>query len=265
MRPAELRRTRFYRDWLAPQGWFDFVGAILAKSADRISMVMFLRPEGMPAPGKGEKALLRLLCPHLRRALQIHGVIQHASARTHDLAATLDLVPTPIQLFDTAGECVEANAAAADFLSRSDVLRLARGALCAGDGGEAQPLSLALSIPDGGRHAAHVMPLSGGLRDRLTGNKRARLAMFIQRIGDVQPLPGEVLVKLYGLTQAETRMLGLIGQGLSVAEAAELLGITMTTARTNMRNLFAKTGTGRQSELVRMTLSALPRATPPVQ
>jgi KDO2-lipid IV(A) lauroyltransferase len=103
-----------------------------------------------------------------------------------------------------------------------------------------------------------VLPLTGGLRERLTHSARARTAVFIQAVTDVQPLPGEVLVKLYGLTPAETRMLGLVGQGLTVKEAAESLGITMPTARTHMRNLFDKTGARRQAELVRLTLSALP-------
>jgi hypothetical protein len=81
MQPGELRRTRFYREWLRPQGWFDFVGAILAKSAERISVVMFLRAEEAPAPGERETRLLRLLAPHLRRALEIQGALQSAMAR----------------------------------------------------------------------------------------------------------------------------------------------------------------------------------------
>jgi DNA-binding CsgD family transcriptional regulator len=46
-------------------------------------------------------------------------------------------------------------------------------------------------------------------------------------------------------------MLALIVEGLDTIVAAKRLGIAPTTARTHLQRLFAKTGTARQSELVR--------------
>jgi len=54
-----------------------------------------------------------------------------------------------------------------------------------------------------------------------------------------------------GLTPTEERMLALIVEGLDTIVAARRLGIAPTTARTHLQRLFAKTGTARQSELVR--------------
>jgi DNA-binding CsgD family transcriptional regulator len=54
-----------------------------------------------------------------------------------------------------------------------------------------------------------------------------------------------------GLTPTEERMLALIAKGLDTISAARRLGIAPTTARTHLQRLFAKTGTARQSELVR--------------
>jgi DNA-binding CsgD family transcriptional regulator len=54
-----------------------------------------------------------------------------------------------------------------------------------------------------------------------------------------------------GLTPTEERMLALIVEGLDTIIAAKRLGIAPTTARTHLQRLFAKTGTARQSELVR--------------
>ena len=42
----------------------------------------------------------------------------------------------------------------------------------------------------------------------------------------------------------------------SVAEAAEELGVTTETARTYLKQVFSKTGTGRQAELVRLVVTA---------
>lgn len=54
-----------------------------------------------------------------------------------------------------------------------------------------------------------------------------------------------------GLTPTEERMLGLVAEGLDTIVAAKRLGIAPTTARTHLQRLFTKTGTARQSELVR--------------
>jgi DNA-binding CsgD family transcriptional regulator len=73
------------------------------------------------------------------------------------------------------------------------------------------------------------------------------------------PLPGEVLVKLYGLALAETRIIGLLASDLGLDAAAAALGIARTTARTHLKHIFEKTGTSRQSQLMNLVLSALPR------
>jgi DNA-binding CsgD family transcriptional regulator len=59
-------------------------------------------------------------------------------------------------------------------------------------------------------------------------------------------------IKAYGLTQAEARLLRILSNGHGLFEAAQELGITRNTARTHMRNIYAKVGTHRQSDLVRL-------------
>ena len=65
------------------------------------------------------------------------------------------------------------------------------------------------------------------------------------------PLPSaETLQKLFGLTSAEARLAREIARGLSAGEAAKALGVKMATVRPQMVQIFAKTGTKRQGELV---------------
>ena len=92
------------------------------------------------------------------------------------------------------------------------------------------------------------------------GRRRTTSAVFIQAVGDLQPLPGEVLVKLFGLTYAETRLIGLLTTNIDLGDAAASLGIALTTARTHLQHIFEKTGTNRQPELMKLVLSALPGA-----
>ena len=49
--------------------------------------------------------------------------------------------------------------------------------------------------------------------------------------------------------------------GLSVKEAAEMLGIGENTAKTHLQHIHSKTGTSKQTELMRLFMSS----TPPVQ
>jgi len=118
--------------------------------------------------------------------------------------------------------------------------------------------SIAMTAPDGRSFVAHVVPLTPQVSASTGTIPSAASAMFIQEIGALKPLPGEVLVKLYGLTAAETRLLGLLAQGRSLEATAAALGIAITTARTHLQRLFDKTGTSRQAELVRLVLSAFP-------
>jgi DNA-binding CsgD family transcriptional regulator len=68
--------------------------------------------------------------------------------------------------------------------------------------------------------------------------------------------------KLYGLSQVETRLALLIVEGASLQKAAEALHIKEQTARSYLKQIFLKTDTCRQADLVRVILtSALPLRT----
>jgi DNA-binding CsgD family transcriptional regulator len=59
-----------------------------------------------------------------------------------------------------------------------------------------------------------------------------------------------VLSQTFGLSPAEARLASFIATGVSPEHAAEILGIARQTARNQLKAVFAKTETHRQSELV---------------
>ena len=67
----------------------------------------------------------------------------------------------------------------------------------------------------------------------------------------------EALRDLYRLTEAETHLVELLCQGSTLDEAAGTRGVTMNTARSQLKQVFAKTHTSRQSELVRLVISGV--------
>lgn len=64
----------------------------------------------------------------------------------------------------------------------------------------------------------------------------------------------DTLKNLYGLTPAEVKLTLQLVNGFTLKKASEQLGITISTARCQLREIFSKTGTDRQSELIRRLL-----------
>ena len=92
-----------------------------------------------------------------------------------------------------------------------------------------------------------IMPVDGAARNPFL-NARAVLILT-----DLDSNPTPVLdsfSQAFGLTPAEVRLAALIVTGVSPKQAAEQLGIARETARNQLKSVFAKTGTHRQSELV---------------
>lgn len=71
----------------------------------------------------------------------------------------------------------------------------------------------------------------------------------------VQRTPVAWLAKQFGLSPAEQRLTEAVVNGLPLVEAAEQLGIRLSTARTRLKAIQAKTHCHRQVDLVRLALS----------
>jgi len=68
-----------------------------------------------------------------------------------------------------------------------------------------------------------------------------------------KPAPRSASLRtLFGLTPAECRLVGLLHEGLELSAAAEKLSVTQETARFMMKRILQKTGTHRQSQLIRL-------------
>lgn len=65
-------------------------------------------------------------------------------------------------------------------------------------------------------------------------------------------LQEELLQQTFGLTAAEARVAVQLAAGATLVEAAALSGVTHNTVRTQLRNVFDKTGARRQADLVRL-------------
>jgi DNA-binding CsgD family transcriptional regulator len=66
---------------------------------------------------------------------------------------------------------------------------------------------------------------------------------------------GTELARVFGLTGAEARLLMGLVEGRSLQECAAAAGISVQTARSQLKRIFDKTGERRQSDLIRLVLT----------
>jgi DNA-binding CsgD family transcriptional regulator len=85
-----------------------------------------------------------------------------------------------------------------------------------------------------------------------TGDSGA--VIFLSRPDEEREPNREILRRMYGLTPAEANVGSLLISGMSIEDTASELGVSVTTARTHLRQLFNKTGTNRQAELIHRLL-----------
>jgi DNA-binding CsgD family transcriptional regulator len=98
----------------------------------------------------------------------------------------------------------------------------------------------------------HVLPLTSGHRKQSGIAHAAVAAVFIRKTAPDAPTPLESIAKLYKLTAGEVRVLDAVLKVTGIKAMAEMLGISQATVRTHLHNVFRKTGTSRQSELVKL-------------
>jgi len=76
--------------------------------------------------------------------------------------------------------------------------------------------------------------------------------LFVTDPDVVRVAPHAVIGRLLGLTQTEARIAQALAKGRVLEDAAKHCGVTISTARTYLKSIFAKTRTSRQSELLRL-------------
>ena len=79
--------------------------------------------------------------------------------------------------------------------------------------------------------------------------------IFVGDSDDRSPAPAETLAKLYGLTPAEARLVEGLLAGETLQDYADRPAVSLHTAKTHLKHVFAKTGTGRQANLIRDLLT----------
>ncbi|MDX8494844.1 LuxR C-terminal-related transcriptional regulator [Mesorhizobium sp. VK22B] len=269
MSEAELRQTPFFQNWAKPQGLREACITKFVHTPDRIGLMGCTTRANRGIITVEEQRFLALLSPHLRRASLIGDLLDQTRITANLYRETLDHLAVPVVLASADGAILHANGAAdrmfsgqGPILSRNGLLQpqnpaVARalaeaiaGAASADASLGSRGIGLPVSAPGQPPAVAYVLPLTEGTAR--AAFRPACAAVFVSTTTSSSPLPEAVLTTLFDLTPAEARVLLRIGSGLSASKSALSLGISENTLKTHLNRIFAKTGTGRQADLVKL-------------
>jgi DNA-binding CsgD family transcriptional regulator/PAS domain-containing protein len=264
--------TEFYADWIRPNDLGDGMFVRLTNDAKPTSFVIAGSPASEPFDTEERTQLLTMLVPHLQQALRTQNGLSGLSWRTGELAEALDSVEHGIVIVTSDSRLVHGNAAAEQLLAEGDGLVSHAGRLVASAphmrarleallhfalGGDALGIrhggSLACGRASGQRpYAVHVLPMNR-LGTEFAPHGPTAIVLIVDP--ERRPIPGpDMLRQLFGLTKTEVAVAQLVVNGEGLGPIGEQLQLSRDTVKTHLRNVFNKTGTHRQAELVRLLL-----------
>lgn len=252
------------------------LGRVIVRAQGVTSVLTCLRSGRLRAYGKAERRLLDELLPHLARAVELHRKLCHAELQSELGIRALDYLAHGVVLVDDDGQIVLMNQLAKSIISQSDGLSVTDNTLIAGSR-EADRELKRLLREAGSNHTEFRFSGGGAMLAKRPSGRRpysilvsplkahpffvdrhsSAVAIFLSDPESEIEAPEQMLLRLYDLTPAESRLALVLLQGVNLSEAARRIGITRNTAHTQLQSIYAKTRVRRQSELMALLLRGI--------
>lgn len=265
---TELVRLEFY-DFCRMNNVFHLLGASTLINDQCVAGIGIHRPRGQSRFDEQDRRKMALLLPHLTRALQIQNRFKALEWERTLAFDVIDRLALGVIFVGADAHVLFANRIAERVLRAGQGLLLLQGRLRSQEPGK-QP-SLDRLIGEAARTSAGDGIKAGGMLSiaRPTGAPMAILvspframsvgygletptAVVIFSDPDSENAVSEnVLRAALELTPAEGRLVSALIAGQKLTEYAEAAGISINTAKTQMRQVFHKTGHTRQVDLIR--------------
>lgn len=255
-----LRKTAFYREFLTTMPAEHLLVAVMSDGTDASETppmtLSFFRAPGAVPFDTADLAALQLLYPHIHRAFALHWEWRSMREQLGTFHTSLDRMDFGVMFIDSARRVRHANNAAKALAScilqpklpvKGSVAQLIDDA-AKGKGGA--------TVLKAQRIMLLALPVSTPVRNP-AGETRASVMLLLVDPEKRPDAAADFLSRAFALSKAESRLLPLLLKGNAPAQIAEALDLKIPTVRSQLSNIFAKTGTTRQQELIRL-LGALP-------
>ncbi|MFK8049782.1 MAG: helix-turn-helix transcriptional regulator [Halioglobus sp.] len=269
---SELESLDFY-DYLNAYGVSDLIGFdVYDKPSDIRLRLRLVRIGDAPGFSHEDRARLESIVPLMDKALKLYSGYTHNSfieGFYEELLGSMDIASI---ILNADLEVLSANKQAKHILSSEDGFFLRRNALRCSRNSDQQKFEGACRSVMGtaldderNRHTGsisvdrtssetkwdvHIRVVEK--KDVVFGEGGPELVLLIQ--GSVREgAPSQSrLIEMFSVTPAEAKLIAHLVDGLTLTAAAETLGISRNTARTQLSSIFTKTGVNRQVQLVKL-------------
>jgi DNA-binding CsgD family transcriptional regulator len=264
--------TEFGCDWLRPQGLQHALGGVLFREGQQASKFSVLRSSALTGFSAAELADWQRVMLHMQGAMRLATRTRGQALSNAGALAALDAVALGMLWIGRGGHVLHANRAGTALLgarrglsvdgtghlraeARHDasLQRLLTTGTLASAGLDTKPAEQALQLSGReGRLQVIVSALPHGAPQAIGG--RVAAIVFLSDPDRAAVQHPSVLRGLFGFTAAEARLTVALCEGAALDDIATRFGITIHTARTQLRSAAAKAGVSRQAELVRAVM-----------
>lgn len=254
-----FEHTEFYQDFARTLGTIEPL-AVKHHIGDGIELQLAVngrRANG--EPGLDEKERLGAIGRHLVRAIQLRRRLSMAAGEQRITTNVLDRVGFGVAVVDAELRVSLVNRAAERLLGTALTIRGKR-LVATAPADDATLRRLVADVVNGGTGGALQLAGDPGLLIRLSRlpprlMRGAARTYALIAFADPKRSPGDdtaMLRALFGLSPAEADVaIGIVG-GETLERLALRRGVRLSTVKTQLENIFAKTGTQSQRDLVRL-------------
>ena len=239
-------------------------------SMRRYDLISVWRGSDRPRLEPDLTELLNLLLPHIQNTLRIQQALGVFQDRAQIADAILDASTTASFLLSASGRLLYMNKAGATLCSDRDGVMERNGHLVPARPERRTEWAAQVSAASSSRrHPGGALMLARSGKSPLqvlvspfradTSKRTGRVLVLATEPDRPMQFPDTVLRQLYGLTAAETEVANGLLTGFAPEAIATIRGVSVGTVRTQIKSLFLKTSTRRQSDLLRL-LHTLPQA-----
>jgi DNA-binding CsgD family transcriptional regulator len=259
--PSVPAHDTFYNEFLVPSGMTALRIMRVGEASGVSAWLMISRRA--PDFGLQEDGLLSAIAPYLRQALRSFVALERARFNASVAEEAIRRLRFGWFTLDHSGRVVDADAHADDLFSQSDVLGLTAGQRLTASHKALEREILdavaALAKNPAGRPRAIVLSRDPWLDMLLVPAHGRPIAAKPDPVviayvnSDSSPSTDRCaqLAELFGLTQSEARLTLALSRGMTITEAAAELRLSVESARTYSKKVYAKLGARGQPDLVR--------------
>jgi len=266
---SEILESEFYQKFLKTWNLQLAVGVVLDRQGpDKLGLIM-PGPPGMPLDGL--KRGLRLLAPHMQRAVRISRALGESNLRAAASQSAMEIAPNAVATLTPSLRMMSGNTKLNELVA-AGWAKIADGRFAFTDAraqhqlvalaAAAPPASAAFRVagPQGNDLAVLGARLPTQTADTLEGIMEGAGVILTIGVGGRAPLIEiDRLAAWFGLTPAEARLAASLSSGMTLDDYAARRNVSMNAVRFLLKGIYRKTGAETQAQLV-VKLRDLPAA-----